>query len=111
MLEAPPAVAIRNAKDGRGLGPSEYAGGGSASSSFPGGPAFLSRTDLSALLGRSQLGVSEPDEPGEKTEYAGAVAGKGPRSSWALACESETLRKRPQETEEDGGLKVAVSER
>lgn len=111
MLEAPPADAIRNAKEGRGLGPSEYAGGGSASSSFPGEPGFLLRgralVDSSAVLERSQWVFSKPDEPGKNGEYAGAVVGKPTRSE-RPACESKESPNKPQETEEDKGLRVDV---
>lgn len=43
ILAAPPAVAIRYVNDSRGLEPSEYAGGGSLSSSSLDGSPFVSR--------------------------------------------------------------------
>lgn len=102
ILEAPPAVAMRNAKEGTGLGPSVYAGGGSASSSLPAVLAFFSREetrgfDSSTLPGGSQLALWNDGRPEGEAEYAGAVA-------WARAGEwdkpaigSETLLNRPLE--------------
>lgn len=43
ILAAPPAAAIRYVKDSRGLEPSEYAGGGSLSSSSLGDSPLVSR--------------------------------------------------------------------
>ena len=80
ILAAPPAAAIRYVKDSSGLKPSEYAGGGSLSSSFLedspfvscGSAAFVSAT-TSLEDSSSAIGAYAGTDPGAPASVTDAL--------------------------------------
>lgn len=87
MLDAPPAAAMTYENEKRGLSPSVYAGGGSASSSLllfsalesVGRAFFVSATVLAAAWSGSQGGVyaGAAEDASPSVPTAGAGGGRG----------------------------------
>ena len=77
MLEVPPAAAMRYVKEWRGLEPSEYAGGGSPSSSLRDDCPLVSRGSARFVSATGSCNAAtlelESDEVKATAAYAGAA--------------------------------------